>query len=312
MDINKSTLEDFFCGLLTAYRMNGILGELMTDIPSPELDIAWSTMLEIYKETFNIKSCDIKEYQKILAYLRYFVKTNKKWIEYVLADMHYYSTKHFTILEDLEKSNIEAYRLNRLYLAAMQERVNFLEWNTEAFKIFNKIVNIIDIGCGTCPFADLFYTNNSIRKYTGIDKRDIRSHIIKINNEKKYNIEYINAEFNLPNAINLLSSILKENESNVLFMGEFLHCVKEPLSLLLDIINSTLQSRICKILILEPKQCSQIGMSFAFQYHMAKHAGIYTKIDKNFFKLLDDENKVIVTSVKDASSQHYMYSIDIN
>ncbi len=324
ININMDNIfETFVCGLMTSYRWIPLLATLASNETRDDLRmIAWLDAVKLIEEL------GMPPYmtQAFENDLRSFINKNKNWINYTMADFWWYAHNMLPLelpLESTVGKDWNDYRMS-LYHDRMQDQFDFLEWNKEAFKEINfegcGELEILDIGCGTMPYLELFRKANMpkdgppslISGYTGVDKRAIhqdRFDEIKEN----YPDDSLMVRFYLSNMfkefpVNCEKSFLthiKAVQPNVLFLGEALHCVDRPRHFLSALLRKLIKVK--RISILEPHLGTVKGLSQAFPFHMKLHAnGLFVNC-----KTLScmATNLGFNLHVVKASSQHTMYHL---
>lgn len=299
-DNKDERFEQFMCNLLTAYRWVPLLASIMREHNQEVRTGMWDQLVKKMCADMNVKvgSTTCSELELIL---RTFVTKNQDWIDYTLADMSRYA--HKILLKGMENKQIELKRYEN-YPGRMAQQQKFLRWNNEAFVIDDSNASIIDIGCGSFPYYNLFRKNNNhMDKYLGVDKRDMDD--VLYNDPQKFNpneVFFKRLDVVLGNKAVLKDLIIPD----VLFMGEFIHCVIDPYSLLKDFLN--MFPSIYEIRILEVALDNVGGLGQAFEFHMQEHVAKHTFSARRLPELASKLNMSMKT--REVSSQHVMYILE--
>lgn len=316
MTDKTDNFKDFVCSMMTAYRWIPLLACLANKKTSDDVRmIAWLDLVKLVEGS----GMDRIKTQLYKNGLRRFIKENAAWINYTMADFSYYANR--CIPDDGVQKSLEQYRMD-LYHDRMQDQFDFLEWEREAFKETGfegcGELEILDLGCGTFPYIELFRLSNtngpmsSLSRYTGVDKRKISSERLDELHEN-YSSDDMTVKFFISDAFNDVPNqfdskaldYLEAATPNILFLGESLHCVDTPKLILAKLIK--LFPSIQRISILEPNLDSMIGLSQAFPFHMKLHAnGLF--VNSKTLSCLATNLGFNVQVVK-ASSQHTMYHL---
>ncbi len=292
--------EQFMCGLLTAYRWVPLLASIMREQNQELRTGMWDQLVYKMCAEMNIRPGST-ECSELELMLRAFVTSNGDWIDYTLADMSRYA--HKILLKGMENKQIELKRYDS-YPGRMEQQQKFLRWNPEAFSIDDDGVSIIDIGCGSFPYYKLFDNNNpTLDKYLGVDKRSMEETLFNAPCTFDENrVFFHQLDVVLGNKAVLKDLIIPD----VLFMGEFIHCVIDPYLLILDLLN--LFPSIHEIRILEVSLDNQGGLGQAFEFHMQEHVAKHTFSAKRLPELASKLNMDMKTRA--VSSQHVMYILE--
>ncbi len=317
----RDDFETFACELLTSYRWVPLLATLANNETRDDLRmIAWLDAVKLIEEL----EMPPHMTQQFENNLRSFINKNKSWINYTMADFWWYAHNMLPLelpLESTIAKDWNDYRMS-LYHDRMQDQFDFLEWNREAFVEKNfegcGALEILDLGCGTFPYIEMFRLSNingpmsSLSGYTGVDKRAVKperwAEIKESYNDETLNVKFFIADMFKDFPKNCDAKVLEYFDAvkpNVLFFGESLHCIPTPKLVLSKILS--ILPEIQRISILEPNLGTMRGLSQAFPFHMKLHAnGLF--VNTKTLSCMATNLGFNVQAVK-ASSQHTMYHL---
>lgn len=219
------------------------------------------------------------------------LKMCSNWINYTIYDVvHYF----YLSIGKKVPQNITNKRMS-YYPQAMAEQVKILTWKDWIFHLDLSMTSIMDIGCGLCPFTELFNIYNPQQlSMIHVDKR-------------KYNVcDYPILSYNV-NASNI-SKLINKNPVDVVFFGNSLHCFENQLEILRKIVEDT---EVKQIVIIDYSSKSSQGVSL--DYHLFHHTSvgyvIYPEVILKVFKF--DPNIFSIEYDNTVSSQHYGIKIRI-
>jgi len=311
----KDEFETFVCELLTSYRWVPLLACLANLKTREDVRIiAWLDLVKLIKGLgFSQEKEELYENN-----IREFIHRNRSWINYTMADFLHYVNK---LLPDNREIGGEVYRMS-LYHDRMHDQFNFLQWNIDAFLEAGfggeGELEMLDLGCGTMPYIELFRMANvegppsRLSGYTGVDKRTVSERRLEEILEN-YNSETLNVEFfisdvfdDVPNRIEArVLDFFESVQPNVLFFGESLHCMSTPKYTLSKLLK--LLPKIERISVLEPNLDNMEGLSQAFPFHMKLHAnGLF--VNSKTLSCMATNLGFNMRAVE-ASSQHTMYHL---
>ncbi len=297
---DRVELEQLFCKWLSMYRMIPMLRMLSlgTKYVDPLSRAAWLELRDVIDNSNLFEGDDPEVLKKM-------VKENKNWIKYAMQDFEYYTYVFRGLLEGVNTEEYDKFKelqeeREEVYLLRMQEQFDLLEWEPKCFELQQKYTCIMDIGCGTLPYINLFAESNSknILTYYGVDKREIPPGPYMLG-KSGMAAEIICCDLTQESE----RALLGEYKPTVLFFGESLHCFVKPLELLLQLVE--LLPTVQEILVLEFSDESWLGVGMDF--HMRMHGG-FGKIDLEYIKLFAGKLNAEV-EVQRPSSQHNLYRI---
>ena len=185
--------------------------------------------------------------------VRSFLLPFKARIIYAMQDFRHY----VELLRDVPTFE-EAYWLS------MDEEAKLIT-NNEPFRIPLEAPDILDIGCGSAPYIDKFNAMcDRPMHYTMVDKRkDIM---------KRDLITGVYYHFYPMTCRDYLEGLketesMREDEYNVLFLANFLHCVEDVHGFFGSFIPAIPTLRFIKIIEIKPSS----SMNLLFDYHMLVH-----------------------------------------
>ena len=235
--------------------------------------------------------------------LQEFLHRNKEWIRYAYADMCQYN----------ELLGGYTHIASTHYMPRMLEEAKYYNWNLDAFQISEfEEFSLIDIGCGPFSHFHSFRSSNpsTLKRYCGIDKRDMGVYALKLDEQcrdeerAKCDNDCEVAFMKCDVAVDRDKLIDIGLDCEVLFFGEMLHCVAEPMKVFAWCVDAMESLQIVKIL--EPK-CDGAGLDICFDFHMMSHSP---------GRALDSDTVMHMAgifgwhlSMMEASSQHVMYTL---
>lgn len=301
--------EVFIYSALNAYRVTTLLGTLIetghktADIH--ERYLAFTNLLDIFK-----KAMPTLRIRDVSQFLEKFLSENTNQINYAISDMHFYACKHFQ--DPLDEKHIEKNRLEIYYPKMCLERVKFLSWDIQKFKLLSEEPKILDLGCGLLPFLDILDVANKgkIKEYIGVDKRCITD-FFEIDSNRKMKISDYGYPINLivseiDNFIESESGYLKECDTILLF--EVLHCIFNSTVLVSKMFRKL--ANLKQILILEPILNNK-GISLAFTSHMLKHCNASIVDDEFLEQVKTVTARPFTISTTFPNKQYRLVSISI-
>lgn len=253
------SFENIMCEFMTGYRWIPLLYTIASqDEYDSKVEAAWTDLLRILQsELPDMSLKDLKQH------VRKFAKAYEGWIVYALADMSLFAEKLIFNAADeaMEDIRFEA------YTKIMKAQALLLSNKPQIFKVTGiDCIRILDIGCGPFSYFKHFNcANTNLVEYIGIDKRNMTKDITNATDDTRVSFYQRN--------ILEVDAIHIANRANVLFMGNFLHCLaseEEMLEVLKKILSEC--TKIKNILILEPN-LDHKGIGAAFGYHMEIHGG---------------------------------------
>ncbi len=235
--------------------------------------------------------------------LQEFLQRNKEWIRYAYSDMAQYN----------ELLGGYTHIAATHYMPRMLEEGLYYDWNWDAFRLSDlKEFSLIDIGCGPFSHLHTFHSANpaTLKKYCGIDKRDMSPTALKL--EKQYNTEEQRTHGNDCEVAFMKCDVNKDKsklidiglDCEVLFFGEMLHCVEEPMNVLAWCIDAMESVQIVKILELKEDGA---GLGICFDFHMRVHSPGRELTANAIMHMAGVLGWQIQT--EEASSQHEMYTL---
>ena len=199
---------------------------------------------------------EIKELARLLGVLPRnvlpIIKPYKAQIIYAMQDFRHY----VDLIGDIPT-------FEEAYWPAMNEEATLIK-NYAPFVTNAAEPKILDIGAGSAPYIEAFYSHNSWPlTYIAVDKREFYGSLLSSSNLIVRNItadifDWGRNEFD-ERGIN----------SNILFLGNFLHCVEDIDAFFSRILPCLPNLKLIKILEIKP----DCNLDFLFDYHMAQHCG---------------------------------------
>ncbi len=202
--------------------------------------------------------------------LRMFIEENADWIEYTMLDMVYYAHK---LYPDFDLDTMLT-RREVVYAERMENQAAFLTYRPPSLVHPSKTV--IDLGCGVFQYAIELIKAWKPEKYIGIDKRNMEKYKNDLQHHYHTEAKVSGApvvsfeQFTVEN-VNSCWEFFSKFKPDTIFMGEFLHCLKQPLAFLT--LLCTHIPTLNNVVIVEPIITSEYGLSSAMSYHMDMHGG---------------------------------------